>query len=88
MAKPSSVGSADFQANEKATEVYSNLRRMAPVTRGDIKNYVKVYLGVDIPEKRICEGHNSPMEYLWHSYFAEVSTADRGDGMLSISGRR
>jgi hypothetical protein len=47
---------------------------MAPVTRGDIKNYIKVYLGVDIPDKRVCKGHNSPMEYLWHSYFTEPST--------------
>ncbi len=58
---------------EKAAEVYSCLRRRAPVTRGDIRNYVKAYLGIDIPDKRICEGHNSPMEYLWHSYATDFA---------------
>jgi hypothetical protein len=93
MTKPHLAESTDFKKKEKATEIYANLRRMAPVTRGDIKNYVKVYLDVDVPDKRICKGHNSPMEYLCHSYFSDTA-AERptnGDAIVWAnrgSGRR
>lgn len=96
MAKSTLDNLTNFQANEKMAEVYSNLRRRAPVTRGDIKHYVKVYLGVDIPGEKICEGHNSPMEYLWHSYFSDFATkrltnsdaivwANRGGGKTELA---
>ncbi|MDD5327273.1 MAG: hypothetical protein PHY02_05605 [Phycisphaerae bacterium] len=75
MVKSGLIKAANSELIEKATEVYSRLRRRAPSSRGDIKNYVKVYLGIDIPDKRICEGHNSPMDYLWHSYSADLSTS-------------
>ncbi len=53
---------------ERATHIYNLLRRTRPVTRRDLKNYVKVFLGVDVPDKRICPEHNSPMDYLWYSF--------------------
>ena len=58
---------------EKASGVYESLRRTRPTTRGDLKNYVKVFLGIDIPDKRICPEHNSPMDYLWHSFWADFT---------------
>jgi hypothetical protein len=39
----------------------------------DLKNYVKVFLGIDVPDKKICPEHNSPMEYLWHSFSADFA---------------
>src|SRR4030042_2038569 len=80
MAKSHSAESARHKTTEKTAEVYSVLRRRAPETKGDIKNYVKIYLGIDIPDKRICEGHNSPMEYLWHSFFSDFSGERGGNG--------
>jgi hypothetical protein len=80
MAKSGLVESTNFEIIKKATEVYSSLRRRAPATTGDIKNYVKVYLGINIPDKRICEGHNSPMEYLWHSYFSDFAAERTTNG--------
>ncbi len=56
-----------------AIHVYSALRRTRPRTRNDLRNYVKLFLGIDIPDKRICSEHNSPMDYLWHSYSADFS---------------
>ena len=53
---------------KRATHIYNLLRRTRPVTRRDLKNYVKVFLGVDVPDKRICPEHNSPMDYLWYSF--------------------
>jgi hypothetical protein len=58
---------------EKAAHIYSSLRRSRPATKQDLKNYVKVFLGIDIPDKRICPEHNSPLEYLWHSFSADFS---------------
>ncbi|MBA7606618.1 hypothetical protein ES703_13768 [subsurface metagenome] len=58
---------------EKAAGVYSVLRQTRPRTRRDLKNYVKVFLGIDIPDKKICSEHNSPMDYLWHSFSADFA---------------
>jgi hypothetical protein len=52
-------------------EVLMALRRMQPGTKRDLRNYVKVFLGVQVPDKCICPGHSSPMDYLWHSYWAD-----------------
>ena len=59
---------------EKAAYIYSKLRRTRPRTRRDLKNYVKVFLGLDIPNKKICREHNTPMDYLWHSFSADFAT--------------
>lgn len=73
MAKPGLVKSKNFGAIEKAADIYSWLRQRQSRTRADLKNYVKVFLGIDIPDKRICPEHNSPMDYLWHSFCADFS---------------
>ena len=44
------------------------LRCTRPRTKEDLKNYVKAFLGVDVPDGRICPDHSSPMDYLWHSF--------------------
>ncbi len=58
---------------EKAAHIYSALRRSRPRTRRDLKNYVKVFLGIEVPDKRICPEHNRPMDYLWHSFSADFA---------------
>ncbi len=55
----------------KAAHVLSALRRTRPQTKTDLKNYVKVFLGIDVPDGNICPEHNSPMDYLWHAYSAD-----------------
>ena len=37
---------------ERAAHIYRQLRRTRPATRADLKNYVKVFLGLDIPDKK------------------------------------
>ena len=65
---------------EKAACVYSALRQSRPATRRDLKNYVKVFLGIDIPDRKICAEHNSPMDYLWHSFSADFSAERPANG--------
>jgi hypothetical protein len=52
----------------KATSAYGALRHSRPGTREDLKNYVKVFLGVDVPDRCLCPEHSSPLDYLWHSF--------------------
>ena len=53
---------------EIADGLYAELRLTRPFTKQDLKNYVKVFLGIDVPDKRICPEHQSPMDYLWHTF--------------------
>ena len=52
----------------EAAQLYEALRRTRPTTKEDLRNYVKVFLGIDVPDLRICPEHSSPMDYLWHSF--------------------
>jgi len=58
---------------QKAAHVYAELRRTRPGTKRDLKNYVKVFLGIDVPDVKICPEHNSPMDYLWHSFSSDFT---------------
>jgi hypothetical protein len=60
--------SKTFSGIERAAQVYSALRQVRPLTRRDLKNYIKVFLGIDVPDRRICSEHQSPMDYLWHTF--------------------
>jgi hypothetical protein len=64
---------------EKAASVYSALRRTRPKTKQDLKNYVKVFLGIDVPDKRICPQHHRPMDYLWHTFSVEFASGSKAN---------
>jgi hypothetical protein len=55
----------------EAGALYERLRRVRPQTREDLKNYVKVFLGIDVPDRCICPDHRSPLDYLWHGFSAD-----------------
>jgi hypothetical protein len=61
----------------KVDGVYSALRRVRPEGRRDLGNYVKVFLGIGVPDKKICGEHNSPMDYLWNSFSGDFATERR-----------
>lgn len=80
----------------KATDVYTTLRGIQPKTRHDLKNYIKIFLDINIPDKKICPEHNSPMDYLWHSFSADfiekknsnadaIVWANRGGGKTELA---
>ncbi len=58
-----------------ANHLYESLRRTRPAIKQDLKNYIKVFLGIDVPDKRICPEHNSPMDYLWHAFNSDFISA-------------
>ncbi len=60
---------------QRAAYLYSELRQRPPRTRRELKNYVKAFLGIDVPYKRLCSDHSSPMDYLWHSFGLDASRA-------------
>jgi len=71
--------SAKFDVG-KAAGVYSALRRIRPRSRADLRNYVKVFLDIDVPNKSVCGEHNAPMDYLAHCFFADYSKAGKPNG--------
>jgi len=59
---------------DKAQQMYLSLRNIRPRNKRDLKNYVKAFFSIDIPDAAICEWHNSPMDYLWHSFNADFGS--------------
>ena len=55
----------------KANSIYSGLRNTQPKKRSDLKNYVKTFLDIDVPDTKICPEHQNPMDYLWYSFAAD-----------------
>jgi hypothetical protein len=93
ISRSKAAGSVDIR---KAGAVYSALRRSRPATKRDLKNYVKVFLGIDIGDGSICPEHGSPLDYLWHSFGADFATerkanadaivwANRGGGKTELA---
>ncbi|MCK4998839.1 MAG: hypothetical protein KAS23_04860, partial [Anaerohalosphaera sp.] len=69
----------------RANALYSSLRSTRPTTRDDLKNYVKVFCGIDIPDKAVCDDHVSPMDYLWHCFstdFDQAGARSNGDAVI------
>lgn len=63
----------------KAANVSRATKRQRPITRTDLKNYVTTFLDVEISEQKICSCHDSPMDYLWHSYNSDFDGSPNGD---------
>ena len=60
-------------SREKIKAIIRRVRRCRPRSREQLRNYVRVFLGMDVPGCAMCEGHNAPMDYLWHSYSADFA---------------
>jgi hypothetical protein len=79
-----------------AKRLYESLKRARPRTKQDLKNYIKVFLGINVPDKQICPEHNSPLDYLWHSFNSDfvqpkptnadcIIWANRGGGKTDLA---
>jgi hypothetical protein len=67
---------------EKAGLVYSALKGIRPETREDLANYVKVFCGIEVPDRSICSGHSSPMDYLCYSFLGDFSGRVNADAVV------
>jgi hypothetical protein len=70
---------------DRLTEVngiYEIIRKQMPKTRADLKNYLKVFLNLNIGDIKICPEHNAPMDYLWHSYSSDFNGSVNGDCVI------
>ena len=63
----------------EANSFYETLKRQTPKTRTDLENYLKVFLGLNIGDVKICPEHNTPMDYLWHSFYSDYNDSTTGD---------
>ena len=71
-----------------ASNLYSLLKNTAPRTKADLLNYVKAYLGIDLPDISLCRDHATPADYLWHCYNADfVSPAPANADCVVWAGR-
>lgn len=84
------------KTTESAGRLYTTLRGKRPKNKDDLKNYIRAFLGIEIPDKRICPEHNSPLDYLWHSFGADFAKkrgpnadaivwANRGGGKTELA---
>jgi hypothetical protein len=60
---------------QSVSRLYETLRQASPATKDDLKNYIKVFLGIDVPDKKICPEHDSPLNYLWHAFNSDFISA-------------
>ncbi len=85
------------EAKSIATAILGRLRRYRPLNRQQLRDYVKVFLKLSVPDRRLCPGHSSPMDYLWHSYNTDFAVeppingdclvwANRGGGKTQLAG--
>jgi hypothetical protein len=63
----------------KASGIYEMLKKAMPKTRDDLRNYLNVFLNIDIGEAKICPEHDSPMDYLWHCFSSDFDGSKNGD---------
>ncbi|MCD4830740.1 MAG: terminase large subunit [Anaerohalosphaeraceae bacterium] len=68
-------------------KIYAQLKKTRPLTKNDLKNYVKVFVGIDIPDKRICPEHSTPMDYLWHCYNSDFDRQRANGDCVVWAGR-
>ncbi len=84
--------------NVGAAQLHEVVRHIRPATKEDLHNYLRTFLDIQVPAQRICPAHNSPMDYLWHSFSGDsapsagqVMTADavvwanRGGGKTQLA---
>jgi len=72
---------------KKATRVYEDIKRIRPATKADLKNYLKVFLNLNIGDKKICPEHDTPMDYLWHCYNSDFDDSVKSGDCVVWAGR-
>ncbi len=76
---------------QKIIRVLSRLRKISPSTPSQLSAYLRAYLGISFPRKKICPHHDAPFDYLAYSFLADHSQnrdvivwANRGGGKTQL----
>ena len=63
--------SNEGRSKEEAWAVLAALRQVRPMTRAQLAAYVEAYLGLRVPSKQVCAGHDAPLDYLAYAVLGE-----------------
>lgn len=63
-----------------AADLHEQPRPSRPITREALKEYVNRFIGLKIPDRRLCPHHNSPMDYLWHTWNTDFASPTPANG--------
>lgn len=61
-------------------EIAEYLKTKRPESKVALHNYIKLFLGVDIPQQVATKGHSSLMDYLWFSFNADFEKVQKKNG--------
>ena len=85
------MGCKSGLSREMNLGLQDRLRVRRPGTRKELAAYVEAFLGLKIPSKKICAGHDSPMDYLAGTFLNEggvgrdiIVWANRGGGKTQL----
>ncbi len=71
--------SAGMHRGLRALKVRSAVRKYRPRTKEELGDYLRVFLGLDVPDRSICPGHNSPLDYLWYSFNTDFACSGKAN---------
>ena len=54
-----------------------------PLTRVQLKQYLRRFLNYHVPDRQVCGHHASPMDYLWHVYSCDMAGLNKGKKLTS-----
>ena len=66
------------QEPANAADLPETPRQTRPQTKDSLRNYIKTFLGIEVPDRRICPEHYSPMDYLWHTFAGDTARPKNG----------
>ncbi|MEN6384424.1 MAG: terminase family protein [Phycisphaerales bacterium] len=72
-------------SNKRINRIYQSLQTLInnrPPTSADLEHYLSTYLHINIGNTKICPDHDSPLDYLWHSFNSDFDGSSTGDCIL------
>jgi len=86
--KPIGVFEALEMFRSRPGDVTDLAHAKAPRTRDELASFVRKYFGMVVPQRALCPGHDSPLDYLAASFFGQhdlLVWANRGGGKTCMA---
>ncbi len=55
----------------KADIISEHLRTKIPTSKKHLRDYISVFIGVDVPVHNVIAGHSNQMDYIWHAFSSD-----------------